>query len=65
MTSNPIHKRSYITVSQINHKSNKTVTKNTDPATLFTNSGSCIMMPIVDQGPLCKSSRCVCVGELC
>ena len=52
--SNSMYKRSYITVSQIDHKSNKTVTKATDPSTLFSTTKACILMPIVDQGPLCR-----------
>ncbi|OIW35693.1 aromatic compound dioxygenase [Coniochaeta ligniaria NRRL 30616] len=47
-----IHERDYISVSKIDHHSNKTVTKTTDPATLFADAGACILMPAVDQGPL-------------
>ena len=50
-----VHKRDYISVSRINHLSNKTVSWTTDPATLFADAGACILMPAVDQGPLCKS----------
>lgn len=45
-------KRNYISVSKIDHKSNKTVTKATDPVSLFSDAGACILMPSVDQGPL-------------
>lgn len=48
-----IHERDYISVSKIDHHSNKTVTQTTDPATLFADAGACILMPAVDQGPLC------------
>ncbi|KAB5581141.1 Intradiol ring-cleavage dioxygenase-like protein [Coniochaeta sp. 2T2.1] len=47
-----IHQRDYISVSKIDHHSNKTVTKTTDPASLFSDAGACILMPAVDQGPL-------------
>lgn len=46
--------RDYISVSKIDHKSNKTVTKGMDLSTLFSDSGACMLMPSVDQGPLCK-----------
>lgn len=39
-----IHERDYISVSKIDHHSNKTVTKTTDPATLFADAGACILM---------------------
>lgn len=39
-----VHKRDYISVSKIDHHSNKTVTKTTDPATLFADSGACMLM---------------------
>ncbi|KAL1874354.1 hypothetical protein VTK73DRAFT_437 [Phialemonium thermophilum] len=47
-----IHKRDYISVNRIDHKSNKTVSWTTDPATLFTDAGACMLTPAVDQGPL-------------
>ncbi|CAK7235785.1 hypothetical protein SBRCBS47491_009413 [Sporothrix bragantina] len=47
-----LDKRNYISVSKIDHKSNKTVTKATDPVSLFSDAGACILMPSVDQGPL-------------
>jgi len=47
-----IHKRNYITVSKIDHHSNKTVSKTTDPVSLFSDAGACMLMPAVDQGPL-------------
>ncbi|KAH8893951.1 aromatic compound dioxygenase [Thozetella sp. PMI_491] len=50
--SRAIHERDYISVSKIDHKSSKTVTKTTDPASLFSDAGACILMPAVDQGPL-------------
>lgn len=53
MTRLPIHKRDYISVSKIDHRTNKTVSFGMDPSTLFANSGACMLMPAVDQGPLC------------
>ncbi|KAK4121217.1 Intradiol ring-cleavage dioxygenase-like protein [Parathielavia appendiculata] len=44
--------RDYISVSRIDHKSNKTVSKGMDLSTLFSDSGACMLMPAVDQGPL-------------
>ncbi|KAK4104427.1 Intradiol ring-cleavage dioxygenase-like protein [Parathielavia hyrcaniae] len=44
--------RDYISVSRIDHKSNKTVSKGMDLSTLFSDSGACMLMPSVDQGPL-------------
>ncbi|KAK0629518.1 Intradiol ring-cleavage dioxygenase [Bombardia bombarda] len=44
--------RDYISVSKINHKSNKVVTTGMDLATLFSDAGACMLMPAVDQGPL-------------
>jgi hypothetical protein len=49
-----IHERDYISVSKIDHKSNKFVNWTTDPATLFADAGACMLMPAVDQGPLCR-----------
>jgi hypothetical protein len=40
-------------VSKIDHHSNKTVTKGMDLGTLFSDAGACMLMPSVDQGPLC------------
>lgn len=51
-----VHKRDYISVSRINHQSNKTVTWTTDPATLFADAGACMLMPVADLGPLCMSA---------
>lgn len=48
-----IHKRDYISVSKIDHHSDKAITATTDPASLFADAGACILMPAVDQGPLC------------
>lgn len=47
-----IHKRDYLSVSQIDHKSDKTVTFDMAPSALFEDAGACILMPSVDQGPL-------------
>ncbi|KAK0716772.1 Intradiol ring-cleavage dioxygenase [Lasiosphaeria miniovina] len=44
--------RDYISVSRIDHKSNKTVTKGMDLSNLFSDAGACMLMPAVDQGPL-------------
>jgi len=44
--------RDYISVSRIDHKSNKTVSKAMDLSTLFSDAGACMLMPAVDQGPL-------------
>jgi hypothetical protein len=49
--------RDYISVSRIDHKSNKTVSEGMDLSTLFSDAGACMLMPSVDQGPLCKSRR--------
>ena len=46
--------RDYLSVSRIDHKSNKTVSKGMDLSTLFRDWGACVLMPAVDQGPLCK-----------
>jgi hypothetical protein len=48
--------RDYRTALQTNHKSDKTVTKGMDPATLFADAGACILMPGVTEGPLCMWS---------
>lgn len=45
--------KTYRTALQTNHKSDKKVTKDTDPATLFSDAGACILMPGVTEGPLC------------
>ncbi|KAK4140190.1 Intradiol ring-cleavage dioxygenase [Dichotomopilus funicola] len=47
-----LHPRDYLSVSKINHKSNKTVTADMDLGSLFSDAGACILMPAVDQGPL-------------
>ncbi|EJT69775.1 hypothetical protein GGTG_12658 [Gaeumannomyces tritici R3-111a-1] len=47
-----ISKRDYISVSKIDHKSNKPVSKGMSLASLFTDYGACMLMPAVDQGPL-------------
>ncbi|GAB1315230.1 Intradiol ring-cleavage dioxygenases domain-containing protein [Madurella fahalii] len=47
-----ISPRDYISVSRIDHKSNKTVSQGMDLSTLFSDSGACMLMPAVDQGPL-------------
>ncbi|KAK4646772.1 hypothetical protein QC761_214180 [Podospora bellae-mahoneyi] len=44
--------RDYLSVSRIDHKSNKTVTEGMDLSTLFSNYGACMLMPVVDEGPL-------------
>ncbi|KAK3326801.1 Intradiol ring-cleavage dioxygenase [Apodospora peruviana] len=44
--------RDYISVSKIDHKTSKAVTKGMDLSTLFSDSGACMLMPSVDQGPL-------------
>ncbi|KAK3936348.1 aromatic compound dioxygenase [Diplogelasinospora grovesii] len=44
--------RDYISVSKIDHKSSKAVSKTMDLSTLFSDAGACILMPAVDQGPL-------------
>ncbi|KAK4164366.1 Intradiol ring-cleavage dioxygenase [Cladorrhinum sp. PSN259] len=44
--------RDYISVSKIDHKSNKPVSKGMDLATLFADAGACMLMPVVDEGPL-------------
>ena len=49
--------RDYISVSRIDHKSTKAVSKGMDLSTLFSDSGACMLMPAVDQGPLCKYIR--------
>lgn len=49
--------RDYISVSRIDHKSSKAVSKGMDLSTLFSDAGACMLMPAVDQGPLCKSPR--------
>lgn len=46
--------RDYESVTRIDHKSNKTVTKGMDLSTLFSDAGACMLMPAVDQGPLCE-----------
>jgi hypothetical protein len=56
MISTKLGKRDYISVSRVDHKSTKTVTKDTDPASLFSDAGACMLMPAVDQGPLCRCS---------
>ena len=47
--------RDAISVSKIDHKTNKPVSKDMDAATLFKDAGACILMPYVDEGPLCMS----------
>jgi hypothetical protein len=44
LTSPKVHERDYISVSKIDHHSNKTVSWTTDPATLFADAGACILM---------------------
>jgi len=44
--------RDYISVSRIDHKQNIPVQTGMDLSTLFKNSGACMLMPAVDQGPL-------------
>lgn len=44
--------RDYLSVSKIDHKSTKTVTKGMDVSTLFSDAGACMLMPVVDEGPL-------------
>jgi len=44
--------RDYLSVSRIDHKSNKAVSKGMDASTLFTDYGACMLMPVVDEGPL-------------
>ncbi|KAK4151150.1 Intradiol ring-cleavage dioxygenase [Chaetomidium leptoderma] len=44
--------RDYISVSRIDHKSSKAVTKGMELSTLFSDAGACMLMPAVDQGPL-------------
>jgi len=44
--------RDYLSVSRIDHKTNKAVSKNMDASTLFKDAGACILMPYVDEGPL-------------
>lgn len=46
--------RDYLSVSRIDHKTNKAVSKNMDASTLFKDAGACILMPYVDEGPLCR-----------
>lgn len=45
--------RDYISVSRIDHKSNKPVSEGMDVSTLFADAGACMLMPVVDEGPLC------------
>ncbi len=52
--------RDYISVSKIDHKTSKAVSKGMDLSTLFSDSGACMLMPSVDQGPLCKSRLSSC-----
>ncbi|KAK4222676.1 Intradiol ring-cleavage dioxygenase [Podospora fimiseda] len=47
-----ISARDYISVSRIDHKSNKPVSKGMDLSTLFSDFGACMLMPGVDEGPL-------------
>lgn len=47
-----IHPRDYVSVSRIDHKSSKAVSKGMDLSTLFSDAGACMLMPSVDQGPL-------------
>lgn len=49
-----ISKRDYLSVSQIDHQEDRAVTLDMAPAELFSDAGACILMPAVDQGPLCK-----------
>ncbi|KAK3984621.1 Intradiol ring-cleavage dioxygenase [Cladorrhinum sp. PSN332] len=37
---------------EIDHKSNKAVSKGMDLSTLFSDAGACMLMPVVDEGPL-------------
>lgn len=58
--SRPLHRpkvspRDYLDVIKIDHKSNKTVTEGMELSTLFEDYGACMLMPAVDQGPLCES----------
>ena len=52
--------RDYISVSKIDHKTSKAVSKGMDLSTLFSDSGACMLMPSVDQGPLCKPPPSYC-----
>ena len=54
MLSPKIHERDYLSVSEIDHRDNRTVNLDTEPAELFADAGACILMPAVDQGPLCE-----------
>ena len=54
MSSPKLRARDYLSVSRIDHKSNKTVSKGMDLTTLFSDMGACMLMPYVDEGPLCK-----------
>lgn len=55
MTLSPkIHQRDYLSVSQIDHQDDRAVTLDMEPAELFADAGACILMPAVDQGPLCE-----------
>jgi len=45
--------RDYLSVSRIDHKTNKAVSKGMDVSTLFSDAGACMLMPVVDEGPLC------------
>ncbi|KAK4445799.1 Intradiol ring-cleavage dioxygenase, partial [Podospora aff. communis PSN243] len=47
-----VRPRDYLSVSRIDHKSNKAVSKNMDATTLFSDYGACMLMPVVDEGPL-------------
>ena len=59
MTNSPkIKPRDYLSVSRIDHKSNKQVSANMDLATLFSDAGACMLMPAVDEGPLCECTTC-------
>lgn len=41
-------------MSQIDHEVDRDVTLDMEPAELFADAGACMLMPAVDQGPLCK-----------
>ena len=57
MCSPRIHERDYISVSKIDHQVDRDVTLDMEPGELFADAGACMLMPAVDQGPLCKSSH--------
>lgn len=51
-TTRRLRPRDYISVSRIDHKSNKAVKEGMDLSTLFSDAGACMLMPVVDEGPL-------------